>query len=273
MFRYFDAHSHIHEKEYDSDRKEVIARMREEGVGTITVGTHIESSKKAVALAESEDIVFAAVGLHPTDTKEDFNPDDYRELVKSKRVIAIGECGLDYFRLPAQAGLNGESQDEKERQRKNFLAQLQFAIDLNKPLMIHCRPSGKTMDAHEDIIGLLKEARELHGERLRGNIHFFTGTPEIANRYFKLGFTISLPGVITFTSEYDDLIQKVPIDRILSETDAPYASPVPYRGKRNEPIFVKETVARIAQIKDMDEKDLGRIFTENTFKIFSIGSR
>lgn len=259
MYRFFDVHSHIHGREYDADRAEVLSRMREAGIGTITVGTHLETSKEAAALADKEADVWAAIGLHPTDTEEDFNAEEYRPLLKNKKVVVIGECGLDYFRL-------GENADaEKERQKKNFCAQLAFAKEANLPLMIHCRPSGKTMDAHEDMLVLLE------GAGVSGNIHFFTGTLEIAQRYFKLGFSISIPGILTFTDEYDELVKRAPEEMLLSETDAPYASPLPYRGKRNEPLYVAETAKKMALLRGEDIDTFSLKLVGNASRVFGLG--
>ena len=268
MFKYFDIHSHIHGKEYDLDRKDVLARMREAGVGTITVGTYLESSKQAVALSESKPDVWSAVGLHPTDTKENFDYKSFKELALHPRVVAIGECGLDYFRLE-----NDEQKqtEEKERQKKIFLEQVELSIEVDKPLMIHCRPSGKTMDAHEDMIKILTTHNsQLTTKKLRGNIHFFTGTIDIAKKYFELGFTISFPGVITFASEYDELLLACPTDMIMSETDSPYASPVPYRGKRNEPVYVIETVRKMGAILGKNEEAVAKAAVQNTGRVFGI---
>ena len=268
MFKYFDIHSHIHGKEYDLDRGNVLARMREFGVGTITVGTHLESSKQAVAILESEPDVWSAVGLHPTDTREDFDYKSFKELALNKRVVAIGECGLDYFRLEND---EQKQREEKERQKRIFFEQMNLAVDVDKPLMIHCRPSGKTMDAHEDMLQiLLTSSLEQSSKKLRGNIHFFTGTIDIAKRYFELGFTVSFPGVITFASEYENLILNCPIDMIMSETDSPYASPVPYRGKRNEPSYVIETVRKIAAILGKSEEEVAFATVQNASRVFGV---
>src|SRR3989344_4417083 len=268
MFKYFDIHSHIHGKEYEQDREDVLIRMRENGVGTITVGTYLESSKEAVALSEREPDVWSAVGLHPTDTEEIFDYKSFKELALNKRVVAIGECGLDYFRL---VNVGQKQKEEKERQKRIFLEQIKLALDVDKPLMIHCRPSGKTMDAHEDMIEILTTYNsQLKTKRLRGNIHFFTGTLSIARKYFELGFTVSFPGVITFASEYEKLILACPTDMIMSETDSHYASPTPYRGKRNEPSYVLETVRKIASILEKSEEDIASITIQNAGRVFEI---
>lgn len=270
---YFDAHSHLHGKEYDADRIEVLARMKESGVETIVVGTDKEESKKAVEFAEKTEGVWATIGQHPVDRLDEvFDVDFYRELGKSKKVVAIGECGLDYFRTPLE-----KIEEEKERQKNLFLQQLELALELNLSLMIHCRPSGKVMDAHEDLLSMLSSyfsSLKTIDYKLttapRGNIHFFTGTLEIAKRYIELGFTLSFPGIITFTKEYDEVVKNIPITSIISETDSPYATPVPFRGKRNEPTFVIETVKRIADIKEVAVEEMARAIRENVLRTFHI---
>lgn len=274
MFKYFDIHSHIHGKEYEPDRGDVLIRMRENGVGAITVGTYLESSKEAVFLSERESDVWSAVGLHPTDTEEIFDYKSFKELALNKRVVAIGECGLDYYRLTNNKQLTTNDKDltkEKERQKRILLQQIELSIDVDKPLMIHCRPSGKTMDAHEDMIEILTTYNsQLKTKRLRGNIHFFTGTLSIARKYFDLGFTVSFSGVITFADEYKNLILNCPTNMIMSETDSPYASPVPHRGKRNEPSYVLETVRRIASILDKTEEAVAFTTVQNAGRVFEI---
>lgn len=267
MLKFIDVHSHIHIKEYDADREEVIARMNEAGVSTITVGTDLESSRQAVELAEKHDNIWATIGVHPTDTEELFNEKDYENLVQSKKVVAIGECGLDYYRLNTN---NQELSSHKERQRENFKKQIEFALKIDKPLMIHCRPSNKTMDAHEEMIEILTRNQRLTINKLRGNIHFFTGTSEIAQKYFNLGFTVSLSGVVTFANELEEMVKSLPLENILSETDCPYATPVPLRGKRNEPAYVVETVKYLAKLHNIKTEELADTLYQNARRTFSI---
>lgn len=271
--KYIDVHSHIHFKQYDADREEVIARMKEAGVGAITVGTDLESSKKAVELAAQHENIWATVGIHPTDTKEVFNEKDFTELVKHPKVVAIGECGLDYYRVKGE----GERvEEEKKKQKENFIKQIEFALKHEKPLIIHCRPSQGSDDAHETMIEILSSyfpkpyPLNPTPSLLRGNIHFFTGTIEIAEKYFELGFTVSLSGVITFTKELEDMVKSLPLDKILSETDCPYASPVPFRGKRNEPAFVVEVVRKIAEVHKKPMEKVKQQILSNARKVFGI---
>jgi len=267
---YFDIHSHLESSKFDKDREEVISRMKDEGIFTITVGTDLENSKKAVRLADKYENIFASIGLHPNDTRptfekvdggqapEDFNEEDYIELVKNQKVVAIGECGLEFFRLGEDA------ENEKLRQINIFQKQIDFAVKYNKPLMIHCR------DAHIETIEILEKNKKQYGDKLRGNIHFFSGDVELAKRYIDLGFTISFTGVITFADQYDEVIREIPLEKIMSETDAPFVAPEPYRGKRCEPLYVKEVVKRIAEIKGLDEEIVEKAMVGNAFEFFGV---
>lgn len=258
--RFFDAHSHIHVGEFDADREEVLSRMRASQVSTITVGTYLESSRKAIELAEKEENVWASVGLHPTDTDEDFDFDEYEKLALNKKVVAIGECGLDYFWQ--------KEAPERKKQRDNFRRQTELALSVGKPLMIHSRPSRGSMDAYEDLLKIIETELGEHSGKLRGNVHFFVGDRNIARRFLDLGFTMSFTGVITFTGDYDEVIKYIPLESILSETDCPYVAPVPYRGKRNEPAYVPEVVKRIAEIKEISFEKVSEVLYKNAERVF-----
>lgn len=264
-----DAHGHIHGEEYDLDREDVISRMRESRVGCITVGTSLEDSKRAVELASNNENIWATIGIHPNDTEEIFDEKDFEELVKNPKVVAIGECGLDYYRFKVdEVGFNIEN--EKKRQKENFLKQLEFAVKYDKPLMIHCRPSDKTNDAHEDMLSILNSYFLTHNSKLRGNIHFFTGSKDIAEKYFELGFTVSIPGVVTFARDVAKVVKELPIEKILIETDCPYATPVPHRGKRNEPIYVLETGRKIGELKEVSLEEVTSKTLQNTINTFTL---
>ena len=248
MPKYFDIHSHLQAPQYDEDREEVIGRMKEDGTHTIVVGTDLESSEKAVELAEKYPEIYASVGIHPTDKLEKFVITNYELLIKHPKVVAIGECGFDFF--------HAKKENDYERQRKLFVDQIEFAIKHNKPLMIHSR------NAYEDLLEILREFKGI-----RGNIHFFAGSWDIAQKFFELGFTISFTGVITFTHDYDEVIRNAPLDKLLSETDAPYVAPVPYRGKRNEPAYVSEVVKRIAEIREEDFEVVRNALAQNGLRM------
>ena len=268
--KYFDAHTHPQFVAYDDDREEVIKRALEAGVGMNVVGTQKDTSAAAVALAEAHDGVWASIGLHPIhtaksyhDTKElgeggkeftsrgeQFDIDFYRKLGQSEKVIAIGECGLDYYRV---------DESTKDVQNEAFIDQIELANELGKPLMLHIR------NAYEDAIGLLKK----HA-KVQGDVHFFAGDWNIAKQFLDLGFTLSFTGVITFTHDYDEVVKNAPLDMILSETDAPYITPVPFRGRRNESMHIPLVVERIAQIRGEDSGKVREQLYENARRLFGI---
>jgi len=283
----FDIHSHINFNAFRKDGDHVIKKTLEKNVWTILVGSQYDTSKRAVEYAEKyKEGIYAAIGLHPfhlieqeikandleievkttTDVSpmffktrtEKFDEQKYLELAKSKKVVAIGECGLDYYHIPKNFNID----EVKKLQIKTFEQQIELSLKLNKPLMVHCR------EAHNETIEILKKYKPRAGNKLRGDIHFFTGNYEQAKKYFDLDFSVSFTGVITFTNDYDEIIKKSPLERIMIETDAPYVTPVPYRGKRNEPIYVKEVCRRIAEIKNLSFEEVAETTTKNAIKMF-----
>lgn len=257
---YFDIHSHINFPEYDADRDEVIGRLLETNTYTVTVGTDFELSKSAVELAEAHESVYACIGVHPVDDPtRSFEVQKFESLVASPKVVAIGECGLDYFRL------EGDSLSEKKRQKEQFEEQIQFAIEHKKLLMIHCR------DAYEDATDILESYSKEFGEKLWGNAHFFAGGLEIGKRLVDINFSLSFTGVLTFARDYDEVVRGVPLSHIMSETDAPYVAPVPYRGKRNEPAYVCEVVKKIAEIRGENFDTVKTALVQNALYRFGIG--
>lgn len=260
-YRYFDVHSHIAGDEFDHDRDELVASMQEQGIGTITVGSNLESSKKAVECAQKYGNVFASVGLHPHEVgREIFSEEVYRALLQYPKVVALGECGLDYF----------QPRFDVDLQREPFRRQIALAVASDKPLMLHGRPSKGTMDAYEAMLKDLAVAKAKYGDRLRGNVHFFVGDPEIASRFCGLGFTLSLSGVITFAPEYEAVVGEVPLSMLHAETDSPYATPVPHRGVRNDPRYVELIVSRIAHIKNLPEKEVQVALVKNAGRVFGV---
>lgn len=241
--KYIDIHSHLNFPDYDGDREKVIARMKEADVGTITIGTSLETSKSAIALAMEHENIYAGIGIHPVDEKDSiFDEMAFEVIVKHPKVVTIGECGMDF----GKSGIiDGE---EKRKQRALFERQIDFASKWNKPIMIHARNS------NADIIEILSSKKKEYGDKLHGNAHFFTGTIDEAKKYFDLDFSISFTGVITFARNYDEVIAFAPFRMIMAETDAPFVSPVPFRGKRNEPARVIEVVRKIAEIKGQSEE-------------------
>lgn len=248
MPKYFDVHSHLQASQYDQDREEVIGRLKETDTHTITVGTDFESSEQGVNLAGRHPEIYATIGIHPTDKLESFEVLKFESLVRNSKVVAVGECGFDFY--------HAKKEDDYDRQKELFIAQIEFAKLHNKPLMIHAR------NAYEELLQILDQYKDL-----RGNVHFFAGDWEIAQQLFALGFTISFTGVITFASDYNEVIKKSPLDKILSETDAPYVAPVPYRGKRNEPLYVSEVVKKIAEIRKEDFEYVRSALAQNALRM------
>lgn len=263
--QFVDVHSHVGFPEYDHDRGAVIDRMRLANVRAFTVGVDLESSKRAVSMANQYAELSAIIGLHPTDTKEEsFDPGVYGDLADNIDVVGIGECGLDYYRIDASDA------SEKERQKTEFIKQIEFALEEDLPLMLHCRPQKGTMDAYEDVLSMLEPYHREHGGQLRGDVHFFVGDKDIAKAYLELGFTLSFTGVITFTHDYDAVIKDTPIDMILAETDAPFVAPEPHRGERNEPINVRSVVKRIAEIRGEPFETVRAQIAENAYRVFPV---
>lgn len=274
----FDIHSHLHDKSFNEDRETVIQNMKSYGVGAITVGTDLKESKQALALSEKHEHIYATVGLHPADNvTEEFHYNEFKKIAISPRVVAIGECGLDYHYLEVfferdkkEKKITHTKEEEKERQKNIFRQQVELAIDVRKPLMLHGRPSKGTMDAYEDMLTILEEAKEKHGERLLGNAHFFVGNLEIAKRFIDIGFSMSFSGVITFTHDYDDVVRYIPLDLIHAETDSPYVAPVPYRGGRNNPLYVQEVIAKIAVLRQEPLEEIRKQLLLNVRVMFRV---
>lgn len=263
--RYFDIHSHLNLSPLSERKSEIIKTLEEKEVGTITVGVDYETSAQAVEIAQKSNNLFASVGFHPSDAgKKTFEIEKFRELATQPKVVAIGECGLDYFRIDATDTAT------KDLQKEIFQAQIDLALDKNLPLILHVRPQKGTMDAYEDVLEIL----ELREEIPSGDVHFFVGSPEIAERFLKLGFYLSFTGVLTFARDYDEVVKLTPLDRILSETDAPFVTPEPYRGKsasrRSEPWMVEEVVRKIAEIKNLPLQEVSDQLLKNAQTLFRL---
>lgn len=271
-----DTHSHLNFKAYDRDREDVIRRTQKENVICINVGTKYETSLAAIELAQQYDEgFFAAIGLHPiyaaaefqkikTDPEEgeflikeqDFDKEKYRQLAKSKKVVAIGEIGLDYYYKPKTIA---KLELFKEKQREVFIAQLDFAKELDLPVIIHCRM------AHEDVMKVLEKY-----VGIKGVIHCFTGNLEQAKKYMDLGLHIGINGII-FKMDLDAVIKEIPLGQILVETDCPYLTPpVEGKDKRNEPIFIKYVVQKIADLKGISFDRIAETTTQNAKSLFKL---
>lgn len=268
--RYFDAHTHVNFVAFKDDMEAAIQRAADVEVGMNIVGTQFDTSSEAVAIAEKHDNVYATIGLHPihtgksyhdekelgeggkafTSRGEDFDAAKYEALAQSPKVIAIGECGLDYYRL---------EEDTKARQTETFIRQIELANKLQKPLMLHIR------NAYEDALEVLKA----HA-KVKGDVHFFAGDWDTAKKFLDFGFTLSFTGVLTFARDYDEVVKNAPLDMLLIETDAPYVAPTPYRGKRNEPAYVVEIAKAIADIRGENEEVVREQLLANARRIFGL---
>ncbi|HNZ64412.1 MAG TPA: TatD family hydrolase [Smithella sp.] len=252
-----DSHAHLEMREFDSDREEVIRRAGAAGVDRIvTVGTNLKLSSRAVALAEKYENIYATVGIHPHDVAQTDHKtlDALKELIcQSKKIVACGEIGLDFFR----------NISPREKQLAMFAQQLELAKELKLPVVIHDR------EAHRESLETVKSS----GVR-RGVFHCFSGDYAMAGKCIDLGFYISIPGVVTFdkSGKTRDVVEHVPLSWLLLETDAPYLTPVPYRGKRNEPAFIIQTAKKVAEIKKISWEDVARQTSINTMNLFGIES-
>ena len=286
MNQFFDAHTHAHFSAFKDDYRDTIRRALDAGVGLVNVGTQRDTSRRAVEVAHEfeSDPVYAAIGLHPVHTAkshhdenelgggdaakaftsrgEEFDYEYYKELALDQKTVAIGECGLDYYHI------EGDEAEMKHRQKEAFLGQIKLAHDVGKPLMVHCR------DAFKDLIDILNTNYQILNT-IPGIIHFFTGTEDDAKKLLEMGFSFTFGGTVTYPPkagmpDYAALVKYLPLDRILSETDAPYVAPVPYRGRRNEPAYVVETVKKLAEIKGISAGEMAEATIANAARIFRI---
>ena len=280
-----DVHTHTQFAAFKDDQDAVIRRALDAGVWMINVGTQRDTSVAAITTAERfSEGVYATVGLHPIHTDksyhdaqelgvpavalakegsddngftsrgEEFDYGYYKKLAQRPKVIGIGECGLDYFRL---------TEDTKKKQTAIFEQQIALSQEINKPLMIHCR------NAFDDLIHIIQNT-QYNIQDTPGVIHFFSGTIDHARKLLNMGFSFSFGGVITFARDYDEVVQYIPLERIVLETDAPYITPMPYRGKRNEPLYVQEVAKKIAELKKLRFEQISEQTTKNAKEIFGI---
>ncbi len=245
----FDTHSHYTDEQF-SDRDELLTKLnREKNVSEIiTCGTDIESSKESISLAEKFPFVYAAVGFHPEVlTRCDTNIPALRQLLTDK-VVAIGEIGLDYY----------WNKENKEKQKEGFISQIKLAQELNLPVIVHDR------EAHGDTLEILKAYKP------KGVLHCFSGSTEMAKEIIKLGMYIGIGGVITFKNAKNlpEVVETLPLDRILLETDAPYLAPVPFRSKRNDSSLIPYIAEKIGDIKGISKEEILKITRENAYNLF-----
>jgi len=265
---FVDSHAHLDGKQFQADREQVIARAHDAGVETIVAignGDGPGTLDCGIRLAAKYDFMYATVGIHPHEAKlaTEAAFAELEQLSKKPKVIAWGEIGLDYF----------YDHSPREVQQQVFIRQMQLARAAKLPIVIHCRPSNNSEDAWQDCLNLITIHWRPSG--LGGILHCFTGNWTHAQRALDMGFLISFAGNVTFpkAQQIRDAAQQVPIDRMLIETDSPYLAPVPHRGKRNEPAFVKETARQIGELRGMSMEDVARQTTHNFYRLFSLPER
>ncbi|MGL5089212.1 MAG: TatD family hydrolase [Cetobacterium sp.] len=248
-----DTHCHLDNEQFDLDRLEVIDKIKEKLEFCVNIGYDLKSSKESLKLAKEYDFIYAVIGIHPIDIAQynDTLEKELEEMAKDSNVVAIGEIGLDYHWMT----------ESKEVQEERFRKQLELARRVNKPVVIHTR------DAMEDTVRILKEYPDLNGV-----IHCYPGSIETAKVLIDR-FYLGIGGTLTFKNAKKtvEVVKGIPLDRIVIETDSPYLTPIPFRGKRNEPIYVEHIAQKIATIKELTLEEVVRITTENAKKLYRIG--
>ncbi len=255
-----DSHCHLDFDVFDEDRSETIQRARDAGVAAmVTICTRVTKFEEICAIAETDDNIWCSVGIHPHQAEEEpvVTVEDLVSRAAHPKVIAIGETGLDYY----------YDNSPRELQETSFRTHIAASRETGLPLIVHTR------DADEDMAEILED--EMEKGAFPGVLHCFSSGRRLAERALDIGFYISLSGIVTFKNAQDlrDIVKDVPVDRILVETDAPFLAPIPNRGKRNEPAFVADTAARVAELKAMGNQALSAASTENFFRLFSKAKR
>ncbi len=258
---FFDTHTHLNFKDYEKDREDIIESSLIESVFMINVGTNLKESEEVVKIAENyKGGVYASVGLHPLYVEnEDFLSENYERLAKNKKTVAVGETGLDYKYI-LQNTSKGE--ELKGKQRKVFKKHINLAQKLGMPLIVHCRK------AHQDTISTLKSIAGSDPAMLSGVVHCFSGGRKEAEEYLQLGFYLGINGII-FRMNLEKTIKGIPLERILIETDCPFLTPPPEKG-RNQPLFVKRIAEEIARIKGISAKEVAEATTKNAKELFNV---
>ena len=262
---FVDSHAHLDGKQFDSDREQVVARAQEAGVRTMVAIGNGDGPPKldaGIQLSEKYPFMYATIGIHPHEARlaDDTAYETMERLARHPKVIAWGEIGLDYF----------YDHSPRETQKLVFTRQMELAAATKLPIIIHCRPSDGSDDAWEDCLGMIQSQWAAKG--IGGILHCFTGSSPQAKRALDMGFMISFAGNLTFpkAQQIRDAAIEVPLDRMLIETDAPYLAPVPHRGKRNEPAFVKETARRLGELRGLSMEDVGEKTSRNFYNFFKL---
>lgn len=251
---YFDSHAHYNDSQFDEDREELLSDLKNHNVGYIVnIGADMPSSLESIKLAEKYDFIYVSVGVHPHEAKS-VKEEDYEQLKKwleNEKVVALGEIGLDYH----------YDFSPRDIQREVFVRQLKICENITKPVIIHSR------EACQEVFDIIKSSNVR-----KGVVHAYSGSAELAKEYVKLGFYIGIGGVITFKNakKLIEVVENIPIERILIETDSPYLTPVPFRGTRNNSKYLKEIVEKISEIKQISHKEIEEISFENAKNFFGI---
>jgi len=255
-----DTHAHLDDSSFDSDREVLIKRAFDSGLGyIISIGSDIPSSRRTIDLVQQYNNIYATVGLHPHEAKK-WDSKTYEELKKlsqsSRKVVAVGEMGLDYH----------YDDSPRDVQQEAFRQEIRLSREIGLPIVVHTR------EAEEDTMMILTEEK---ASEVGGVMHCFSSSRELALRCLDMGFYISLAGIVTFPKavELQKLVAELPLDRILVETDCPYLAPVPHRGKRNEPAYVRHTAEKVAQLKGLTLAEIAKVTSENTKRLFRISTQ
>lgn len=257
-----DTHAHLNFEAFNEDWRQVMKQCSANQIKVINVGSQIETSKKAIEIAEAfPGEAYAGVGLHAIHcSDEEFSYQAYKELAQNSRVVAIGETGIDYYRLWADS--KEEEAGVKAKQQEVFNQHLDLALELDLPAIIHCR------DAYEEMIAILKG----RPKNPKGVIHCFLADRKIADEFLSLGFLVSFTGIITFTDDQKlfQLIKELPLDKIMVETDSPLLAPVPFRGQRGEPIHVRFVAQKVADLKGISLEEVAEATVANATNLFKL---
>lgn len=253
---FIDSHAHLDDERFDDDRETVIKNLKTDQIDiVINIGADIASSKSTLNLAQTYDNIYSVVGVHPHSVSElvGVGLDEIEKLARDEKTVAIGEIGLDYY----------YENSPKQLQKEYFIEQIRLAKKLDLPIVIHSR------EAVKDTLDIIKSEKS---SNLRGVMHCFSSSVEIAKEYVKLGFYIAIGGVVTFKNARvtKEVAKYVPLESLLIETDCPYLAPEPFRGKRNEPKYIKYTAEEIAKIKEVDLEEIAKITSANAKKLFEI---
>ncbi len=285
--KFFDTHTHFNFNAFKDDSQEAMKRSLDRDIWFINVAAEAKTAERAVKIAKDyERGVYASVGLHPIHTFEDefeeevkgekvkfvtraeeFDLEFYSSLIdNNEKIVAIGETGLDYFHLKKFP--EDQQQELRKKQQLVFSQQIELAISKDKPLILHCR-SLEGFDAYEDMFSILAPAKKKN-PKLRGVLHCFSADLAVMKKFLELGFHFGFNGVITFARNYDEPLKALPQDKILLETDSPWLTPIPYRGKRNESLYVPEVAKKIAELRGESWEEVSAYTTQNALRLFEI---